>query len=245
LTTHTLFRTFFLVLLLASGPVGCDAKSRDGPETKVAPDPTSTPAPAASAPAAPAPKSVTPSPAPPVALKVGDKLPDFTVKNTQNQDVAIASLYAKQPIVLTMYRGGWCPYCVTNLKEWQDKLKQVTKLGAQVVAVSPESPAHVAETMSKGKLDYNVLSDSTGNASKAMGLNFTLDADTQSKYNGYGINLPEHNADGSWDLPHPATYVVDTTGIIRYVYVNEDYKTRANPDEVIAAVGLIGAVPGK
>ncbi len=178
-------------------------------------------------------------------LKVGDKLPDLTLKNTKNEDVKTSTLFAKQPIVLTVYRGGWCPYCNTNLKKWQDKLQAVTNLDAAIIAVSPESPEHVAETIGKDKLGYTVLSDSTGVAGKALGLNFTLDQNTQRKYKGMGIDLSKHNANGTWDLPHPATFVVDTTGTIRYLFMNEDYKKRANIDDVIAALAAIKADAAK
>ncbi len=228
----------FMFALFAAGMVACDGKPGDDGGSK----------PTAASPSATNQddRQVPPSSdAPSVALKVGDKIPDLTLKNTQNHDVNVSDLYAKQPIVLTVYRGGWCPYCVTNLKEWQDKLQQVTSLGAAVIAVSPESPEHVAETVGKGQLAYSVLSDSTGNAIKALGLAFTLDDTTQSKYKGYGIDLSKHNADGDWELPHPATYVVDSTGVIRYLYANEDYKQRANVDEVISAIRQLRDVPAK
>ncbi len=178
-------------------------------------------------------------------LNVGDKLPNLTFKNSQNQDVNLTALYAEQPIVLTVYRGGWCPYCVTNLEQWQEKLEQVTALGAAIISISPESPQQVATTVGKDALAYTVLSDSTGSAIKALGLAFILDDTTQAEYKGFGVDLSKLNADGTWELPHPANYVVDTTGVIRYVYVNEDYKTRANVDEVIAAISKMGFVPAK
>jgi len=229
MTTQFLRPTlFFFLLLPAAVLLGCRDEPRAVTENKVASYSTSAP-----------------SSAPSVPLKVGDRLPDLTLKNTQNQDVSIATLYARQPIVLTVYRGGWCPYCITSLKQWQDKLQQVTTLGAAVVAVSPESPEHVAETVGKGNLAYTVLSDSTGDAGRALGLAFTLDEKTQTKYKGYGIDLSKYNADGMWELPHPATYLVDTRGVIRYLYINEDYKQRADPDEIIAVLSKIGAAPGK
>ena len=251
--THT-FRPIFVLLLIslhAAGMVACDGKPRDVPANKPmgnstpAPSsPTTPPAAKQAEHAAPTP-SVAPPVAPSVALKVGDKLPDLTLKDALNQDVRLAALYGKKPIVLTVYRGGWCPYCNINLKQWQDKLQEVTTLGAAIIAVSPESPEHVAETVGKDQLAYTVLSDSTGGAIKALGLAFMVDEKTQSKYKGFGVDLSKHNADGTWELPHPATYVVDTTGVIRYLYVNEDYKKRADIDEVMAAIRQIGAGPGK
>lgn len=231
-----------MLVLLAAALVACDGKPVDVSASK--PTATSSSAPS-SAPSSPTTASVAPSVAPSVILKLGDKLPDLTLKNTQNQDINLAALYAKQPIVLTVYRGGWCPYCITNLKQWQDKLQEVTTLGAAVIAVSPESPEQVAKTVAKGELSYSILSDSTGTTIKALGLAFMLDDKTQSKYKGFGIDLSKHNADGTWELPHPATYVVDTTGVIRYLYVNKDYTKRADVAEVMAAIRQISAVPGK
>ncbi len=178
-------------------------------------------------------------------LKVGDKLPDLTLKNIKNEDVRLADLYAKQPIVLIMYRGGWCPYCNTSLKQWQDKIETVTTLGAAVVAATPEKPEFIAETIGKDKLTYSVLSDTTGQNAKALGLAFTLDENTQRKYKGYGVDLSNRNASGEWQLPHPATLVIDTTGTIRYLATSEDYKQRAKPDDVIAAIKGITAITPK
>lgn len=194
----------------------------------------------ATEPTKPADKPAAASPTAPAAaaarIKVGDTLPPITLTNAQGKPVALASLYATKPIVITMYRGGWCPYCATSLKAFQDRLAQADKLGASIVAISPERPEELAKTIAKGSLGYSVLSDSNGNAMHAMGLAFTLDDATQTKYRGYGINLAARNASGKWELPHPATLVVDTKGIVRYAYINEDFKTRATPDEVLAAV---------
>jgi len=251
---HT--RTYQSVALLAIGLnaaalVGCDSKALEHPVNKPFPSTWSTPAPAPdvapSTPAKPvaAKQDAPPAPARAAVLNVGDKLPNLTFKNAQNQDVNLTAPYAEQPIVLTVYRGGWSPYCVTNLEQWQDKLEQVTALGAAIIAISPESSQQVATTVGKDALAYTVLSDSTGSAIKALGLAFILDDTTQAKYKGFGVDLSKLNADGTWELPHSATYVVDTTGVIRYVYVNEDYKTRANVDEVFAAISKMGFVPAK
>jgi len=235
----------FMLVVHAAALVACDGKPRDGSGTKpMAASSSSTPT-SPSPPLAAKHDDPAVPPASAGSLNVGDRLPSITLKNTQHQDVSLSALYAKQPIVLTVYRGGWCPYCNTNLKQWQDKLQQVTALGAAVIAVSPESPEHVAETVGKDNLSYTVLSDSTGNAIKALGLAFMLDEKSQSKYKGFGVDLSTHNADATWELPHPATYVVDTTGVIRYLYVNEDYKQRAKVDEVIAAVRQMSVAPAK
>lgn len=214
---------------------------------KIKPPPASAPSPAPAKPAATspgdkvAPKKEADLETKTATLKVGNRLPDLSFKNIKNEDVRLADLYAKQPIVLIMYRGGWCPYCNTSLKQWQDKLQAVTTLGAAVVAATPEKPELLSDTIGKNKLGYTLLSDFTGNAAKSLGLSHTLDANTQRKYKNMNLDLSKRNANGEWQLPHPATLIIDTTGTIRYIAVSEDYKQRAKPDDVIAAIKKITA----
>lgn len=175
-------------------------------------------------------------PATPARIKVGDAMPPVTLTSPEGKPVELASLYASKPVVLTFYRGGWCPYCVSSLKAFQDRLAAADKMGAAIVAVSPERPDELKKTIAKGTLGYAVLSDSTGAGMAAMGLAFNLDEATQATYRGYGVDLTTRNASGKWQLPHPATLVVDTKGVVRYAFINEDYRVRANPDEVLAAL---------
>ncbi len=109
--------------------------------------------------------------------------------------------------------------------------------GAHFVAITPERPELVGNTVDKYDLDFPVYSDADGQAARALGIAFTLDDATQTKYRGYGIDLARSNANGSWDLPRPGTYIVDTKGIIRYAHTDPNYVDgRADPDEVIAAL---------
>lgn len=186
-------------------------------------------------PAAAKPAATTPE------VKIGDTLPALSLKSSDGKDIDLKSLYSKQPIVLTFYRGGWCPFCVTSLKSFQDKMQEATALGATIVAVSPESPEELSKTSAKANLAYTLLSDSNGSAINALGLAFSLDERTQSKYKGYGVDLSKRNADGKWELPHPATLVIDTKGVVRYAYVNADYTKRATPDDVLTAVKKLQA----
>ncbi len=196
-------------------------------------------APAAAAPhAQPAEQGAKPADAKAAAkeIKVGDTLPAMTFKDADGKDVDAKTLYAKEPAIIMFYRGNWCPYCNKSLQEYQTKVSEAKALGATIVAVSPETPAELKETAKKDGLTYTLLSDSTGDSMKKLGLGFSLDAATQKKYEGYGVNLAKHNASGQWELPHPATLVVDTKGVVRYAYVNSDYTKRSAPDEVLAAV---------
>lgn len=232
---------------LAWFALGCAALSAGAPALSRA-EPPATPAPAP-APAEPAkPDAAKPEPKTEPAkkaegpqdhtatLKVGDRLPALTYKDAEGKDVEVSTLYAQQPIVLIIYRGAWCPYCITSLKKWQEKVDTVTELGAKVIAVTPEKPALIAESLKKGDLTYTILSDASGKGAKALGLKFAVDEKTQERYKGFGVDLAARNGSQAWDLPHPATFIVDTAGVVRYISVNEDYKKRPNPEDVIAAM---------
>lgn len=166
-------------------------------------------------------------------LRVGDQAPDATLSTSGGRLYQLDDIIGGQPTVLIFYRGGWCPFCAGELQDWQEHIEEVRALGAEVIAITPEAPEQALGTASKHELGFTVLSDVRGEAAKAFDLGFTLDEATQKKYKGYGIDLAESNAMKNWDLVIPATYVVDSSGVIRYAYVNEDYKQRADAEDVI------------
>lgn len=196
----------------------------------------SKPAPAMAPHTQPADKASKPAARPGDEVKVGDTLPEMSFKDADGKDVNSKTLYAKGPAVIMFYRGNWCPFCNKSLKAFQDKVGEATEMGATITAISPEKPEELATTAKKDALTFTLLSDNTGEAIKKLGLAFDLDAATRTKYKGFGVDLATHNANGQWQLPHPATLVVDTKGVVRYAYVNEDYTKRADPEAVLAAV---------
>lgn len=174
--------------------------------------------------------------APMPGLKVGDAAPDAQVALTSGDPVQLADLYKKGPIVLVFYRGGWCPYCNKALAGWDEHLAQMSAYGALIIAVTPEGPEFIDKTVTDQKLRYAVLSDYKSEAAAAFGIGFEMPAEMQEKYRGYGVDLSKHNWDKSWKLPHPAAYVIDRGGTVRYAYCKEDYKVRADPAEVLAVL---------
>lgn len=167
------------------------------------------------------------------ALKMADKAIPFTLKNAIGQEVALASLLAKGPVVLTWYRGGWCPYCNVALKQLQQKLPQIKALGATLVALSPELPDNTLSTKEKDKLEFEVLSDLNNEVARMYGIVFKLSPETGAKYNE-SFQLNAHNGSMSEELPFPATYIIDKSGVIQYAFVDADYKKRVNVDTVVA-----------
>lgn len=172
------------------------------------------------------------------ALNVGDRAPDATLQTIDAESVDLATLYGDGPLVVTFYRGGWCPFCNRALSQWQESLSSIENARARWIAITPEKPSYTTETTSKYP-GVTVLSDSTFQASKAFGLYFDLDEQTKQTYKSYGIDLAEHNANGRWSLPHPATFIIDSKGVIRFAEVHVNYQERTNPKDVIEALESI------
>ncbi|GIK17217.1 MAG: hypothetical protein BroJett003_21810 [Planctomycetota bacterium] len=169
-------------------------------------------------------------------LAVGERAPDATVTAVDGKTVQLASLYQNGPIVLTFYRGGWCPICNRALAAWAGKLDALKSAGGTFVGLTPEKPDLAAQTREKSGGEYAVFSDGAFAAAKAFKVHFVVDEATKAKYQQFGLNVAESNVSGTWELPAPATFVIDRDGVIRYVFADWDYRKRADPDEVIGAV---------
>lgn len=158
------------------------------------------------------------------------------LKQPNGRTVTLEDMYEERPIVLTFYRGNWCPYCNRALTEWQNKTDELNRAGGRLVAVSLENLEELRVTQEKNDLDYTVLSDYRGQVSDYFDLTFELDESTQTRYAGFGIDLQSANSTNSWELPVPGTFVIDRDGVIRYAYNNPNYQVRADPDEVIGVI---------
>jgi peroxiredoxin len=169
------------------------------------------------------------------ALKVGQKVSALSLPNAKGEIVKLSTLWDKAPVILVFYRGGWCPYCNLELRAWQALLPQVKAVGAQLVAVSPQTPDNSLSTREKNELAFEVLSDSEMQASNAFGVAFDLPPELVDLYSSVGHDLPKTNGNGRWSLPVPATYVVGQDGVILYAHVDADYRNRAEPADVLKA----------
>jgi peroxiredoxin len=167
------------------------------------------------------------------SLKAGDRIPDFTLPNHLGQERRIGELLADSVLVLNFYRGGWCPYCNMELHALQQALPDIRASGANLVAISPELPDKAVDTQARHALEFEVLSDVGNHVSAAFGLTFELPEQLRPIYTGIGIDIPAFNGDDSFVLPVPASYVVDSDGIIRHHFVNVDYTQRLEPDDLL------------
>lgn len=165
-------------------------------------------------------------------LREGDKAPDFTLKDQTGKEVRLYDALKNGPVVLTWYRGGWCPYCNLAMKGLSDKVNEINELGATLLALTPEIPDKSMTTIEKNELKFSVLSDLDNQVARKYDIVFKLEEKTAKRYEE-GFGLSQYNGNTNAELPIPVTYIIDQKGIIRYAYVNPDYKHRANPDEVL------------
>ncbi len=170
------------------------------------------------------------------ALQVGDKVENFTLANHLGKNVELVDLLKKGPVVISFYRGAWCPYCNLELKALNDYLPQFKTKSAQLVAISPQLPDQTLTTAQKNELEFDVLSDVGNKVAQQFGLLFTLDKRIQELYTGFGIDFEQTYGDKTYQLPLPATYVINQNGIITYAFLNEDYTLRAEPSDVMSAL---------
>jgi len=170
------------------------------------------------------------------ALKVGQPAPDVLLPNASGKSIQLSTLWQQGPLILVFYRGGWCPYCNLELRAWQDLLPEVKAKGAQMVAISPQTPDNSLSTQQKNELAFEVLSDSELLASNGFGIAFDMSLELVALYSSVGHDLPKTNGNGRWTLPVPATYVIGTDGVIQFAHVDVDYRNRAEPAEILASI---------
>ena len=168
------------------------------------------------------------------SLNVGAVAPDFSLPVATGAMISLSSLLIKGPVVLAFYRGGWCPYCSTELRALQAKLPEITAAGATLVAISPQTPDNSISTAEKFELAFPVLSDQGNAVAESFGLVFSLPESLRELYRGFGYDLPAVNGDATFRLPLPATYVIESNGVIAWRFADADYTKRAEPDDVIA-----------
>ena len=172
------------------------------------------------------------------ALQVGDKAPDFKLKNANGQTVQLYEELKKGPVILTWYRGGWCPYCNITLHYLQEELPNFKKEGASLIALTPETPDSSLSTIEKNALEFAVLSDLNNVIAKKYGIVFTLTPEVAEAYQS-SFDLHAYNKSESNELPMAATYIIDEDGIIQYAFLHEDYRNRAEPSEILKALKKI------
>lgn len=162
------------------------------------------------------------------AFNIGDKIEDTILLNNLGDKVSIMDVLGKQPAIISFYRGTWCPYCNLELSTYNELLKDKNKI--KMIAISPERPE---SSINVENLNFEVLSDIDNKFAKKLNLTFDITETIENIYDGFRINLEKSQGKKSRILPIPATYIVDSSGIIVYAYIDADYTKRAEPKDVI------------
>jgi peroxiredoxin len=170
------------------------------------------------------------------AKQVGERAPSFSLKDAEGKVVSSAELLKRGPLVVSFYRGVWCPYCNMELQALEAARPEFERLGASLLAISPQTQANSRKSVRQNKLGFPILSDPRGEVSAAFGLRFQLPEYLVELYTTLKNDLPAINDDASWSLPMPGRYVIATDGTILYADVNPDYTQRPDPEDLIPAL---------
>ena len=168
------------------------------------------------------------------AKQIGDRAPAIRLLDQHGAMFDVATLLAKGPVVVTFYRGGWCPFCNLELKAYQAVLPRILAAGASLVAISPEKPDDTVSTAEKNALTFPVLSDIGNATGKAFGVVYTFTDEVRQVYDGFKLDIPGRNGTpDDWSLPLSATYVIGADGVMLFADTRVDYRERTDPLDVL------------
>lgn len=177
------------------------------------------------------------------AVTAGDLIALPILTTTDDHPIDLLQTAAGRPVVLIFYRGGWCPYCNTTLRAYEEARDRIEAAGGTLIAVTPEVPEFATETARSTALRFPVAVDRGNRFAKSLGLVFALPDELRPLYLELGIDVPAHNGDGSHELPLPATYVLAPSGRVTWAHVDADFTRRVDPADVVAALEKLAADP--
>lgn len=171
------------------------------------------------------------------AIKIGQKAPNFELPNPEGKSISLAILLAKGPVVITFYRGNWCPYCNLQLRALQARLDDIHALGATLVAISPQVPDGSLTKDEISNMDFTVLSDQDAKVAFQYGVAWEVPEFLEEHMRvDRKLDLEKINNSKGSILPIPATFILGRDGVVTWNYVNVDYRTRSEPDDIIKAL---------
>lgn len=172
-------------------------------------------------------------------LLVGAEIPELILRNSEGDPVNLNEVISNKPTVLLFYRGGWCPVCNIQLNGIKTIESELVRLGYQFIGISADRPEKIRDTIKKHDQKYLLLSDNKMTGAKAFGIAFKVDEKTLNKYKEYGIDLEDASGETHHILPVPAVFVIGTDGIIKFEYINPDYRVRLDPEVLLAAAKAV------
>lgn len=167
------------------------------------------------------------------SIKSGQELPAFSLKNQEGETKTLANYLANGPLVISFFRGIWCPYCKIELDALNEAVGPIENLGAKLITISPQLPSNSSKLVRDHSLKFDILTDEGNAYAKELKTVFALPEDLKALYTKFGINLPVVNGDESWTLPMPTRLVIDQKGIVRYADINPDYTVRPEIEDAL------------
>jgi len=167
-------------------------------------------------------------------LPVGSKVPEFQLQDHDGKTVSSSELLSKGRLVLCFIRGRWCPFCVGQMEAMNLVLPEIEQAGATLAGVSPQTVKQSSFMHDQHKLRFPLLSDAGNIVARQFGLTYRVPDEQRAVYQRAFVNLPFVNGDDRWELPIPATYIIDHDGSVLYATGNEDYMERTEPAEIVS-----------
>jgi peroxiredoxin len=174
-------------------------------------------------------------------LPVGSKVREFQLSDHDGKNVSSADLLAKGRLVLCFIRGRWCPFCVGQMEAMNLTLPEIKEESATLVAISPQTVKQSYFMRDQHELRFPLLSDTGNHVARQFGLTYRVPDEQKSVYQRSFVNLPFVNGDDSWELPIPATYIIDCDSTVLYASANEDYTERIEPTDIVHFLNQSGA----
>lgn len=175
------------------------------------------------------------------APQIGDALPDFTLPDQSGKLIRLSALLEQGPVVVAFLRGHWCPYCITTATALAEIADAARDSNAQIVAISPESRKYSEKLAADSGRKFPILTDVDNGYALSLNLAIWVDDDMAKLIAGAGWDVPSYQTARSWILPIPATFVLDREGVVAARYVNADYRTRMEIDDILAALERISS----
>lgn len=169
-------------------------------------------------------------------IQIGASLPAFKLPNALGNEVSSESLLAKGPVLITFYRGNWCPFCNLALRSLQLRLDEFHAKGVTIVAISPELPDTSLSTTEKNELKFEVLSDVSNRFARELGIVWDQPKSAESVFKAFEIDLKARNGDNSMAVPIPTTILADANGVVRNIHIDPDYMQRLEPTTALGWV---------
>ncbi|WP_341964131.1 peroxiredoxin-like family protein [Pseudomonas sp. RC10] len=173
------------------------------------------------------------------ALQTGDHAPEFALPDSEGTVFTSHDLRLKGPIVITFYRGVWCPYCNLELQALEGMRTDIQARGATLIAISQQTPGNSRASRRDNALGFPILIDKCGVVAAEFGIRWTLEGSIRTLYEQFGVNLETFNGEPSWTLPIPGRYIIDTRGVIAYAEINPDYTRRPEPEELLPVLDAL------